>query len=262
MWLFLLASFLVASVGSSPNTVQWKPLQPGVELAVVALNPGALYVVRVDPNRATLKMALASETGGGSRTAAAWCRKADLSVAINAGMFQADGRSNVGYLRHGRHLNSARFNAYRSVLAANPSEKSLPRAVWLDLDQGKPAADLAKYDIVVQNLRLIAGHRKNVWGRSDKRWSEAALAMDSRGRLLFLFSRAPYSMRELNELILELPLDVTRAMHLEGGPEASLSIHVAGVDLDLCGSYETDFRPDDTNLQQWPIPNVLGVARP
>jgi hypothetical protein len=32
------------------------------------------------------------------------------------------------------------------------------------------------------------------------------------------------------------------------------------LDLDLSGSYETGFLSDDSNAQQWPIPNVLGVA--
>jgi hypothetical protein len=68
-------------------------------------------------------------------------------------------------------------------------------------------------------------------------------------------------MHELNDLLLHLPLDITQAMHLEGGPEASLSIHAGGVDLDLCGSYETGFEENDANAKQWPIPNVLGVAR-
>ncbi len=229
--------------------LQWKPLQPGVDLAVV----DGLYVVRIDPQRAHLAVALASESGGGPRTAAEWCRKANLAVAINAGMFASDQRSNVGYLRHGAHLNNARFNDYRSVIAIDPG------VLWLDLDRQK--ADLAKYDVVIQNLRLIAGDRRNVWAPSARRWSEAALAIDAKGRLLFLFSRAPYTMRDFNARILALPLEVMRAMHLEGGPEASLSIHVPGVDLDLSGSFETGFLENDTNARQWPIPNVLGVVR-
>jgi hypothetical protein len=50
------------------------------------------------------------------------------------------------------------------------------------------------------------------------------------------------------------------AMHVEGGPEASLSIHAGGVDLDLNGSYETGFNENEGEKSQWPIPNVLGVA--
>ena len=48
-------------------------------------------------------------------------------------------------------------------------------------------------------------------------------------------------------------------MHLKGGPEASLSTHAGGLDLDLRGSYETEFNENDTNAVQWPVPNVLSV---
>jgi hypothetical protein len=41
----------------------------------------------------------------------------------------------------------------------------------------------------------------------------------------------------------------------------TLSIHVAGLDLDLNGSYETGFTENDREDHQWAIPNVLGVAR-
>ncbi|HEX4959724.1 MAG TPA: phosphodiester glycosidase family protein [Thermoanaerobaculia bacterium] len=261
----LLALLAAGSAAPPAPIVHWQPLQKGVELAIIPLaaagGSGSFYVVRVDPRLAHLQVALASETGAGPRTAGEWCRRAGLSVAINVGMFQTDQKSNVGYLRHGTHLNNGRWNAYRSVLAARPKDPSLPALLWRDLDQSNATADLSRYEIVVQNLRLIAGKGKNVWSQSGKRWSEAAVAADSDGHLLFLFSRAPYSMRDFNELLLKLPLNVTQAMHVEGGPEASLSIHTASVNLDLCGSYETGFRLDDTNRDQWPIPNVLGVAR-
>ncbi len=251
----LLIACLLA--GSANAAVSWRTIQTGVEYATI----DTLHIVRVDPARAKVDVALSSELAVPPRTAAEWCRTAKLAVAINAGMFQTDHRSNVGYLRHGKHLNHRRWNSYRSALAIHPSDVTLPPALWVDLDRSKPMEMLAKYDIVVQNLRLIADNRRNVWAKSEKQWSEAALAIDSRGRLLFLFTRAPYAMHRFNELLLSLPLDVTQAMHLEGGPEASLSIHVPGIDLDLAGSYETGFLQDDSNQVQWPIPNVIGVVR-
>ena len=251
--------FLRSSGASAPVDVLWRRLQPGVDLAVIGAHD-PLYAVRIDTHRAHVEAALASESGG-SRTAGAWCRSAGLAVAINLGMFQADGRSNVGYLRHTSHVNNGHWNAYRSVVAFNPKDASRPTLLWRDLDQTSATVDLREYNLVVQNLRLIAGDRKSVWAGTGRRWSEAAIAVDSHDRMLFLFSRAPYTMRDFNQFILGLPLDITRAMHVEGGPEASLSIHTAGVNLDLCGSYETGFRPDDSNHEQWPLPNVLGVLR-
>jgi hypothetical protein len=248
--------------------VSWRTLQPGVELASIPAGTmpsgkkGLLYVVRVDPGRAKVGAGLASEGDAGVRTAGEWCRTSRFAVAINLGMYQTDHRSNVGYLRHGRHVNNPRWNSYQSAVAINPSNPSLPPVLWLDLEpSAKPDERLAEYDIVVQNLRLISKGRKNVWSRNDRRWSEAALAVDSGGRLLLVFTRAPYAMRDFNDLLLKLPLDVAGAMHVEGGPEASLSIHVPGLDLDLSGSYESNFLPDDSNAEQWKIPNVLGVAR-
>jgi hypothetical protein len=263
----LLQAAILALLGAAPQPappeVAWRALQAGVELAIVSppATSGPLYVVRVDPRQAKVDVALASEEQVAGRTAAEWCRRKGFAVAINAGMFQTDHRSNVGYLRHGRHLNNKRWNVYRAVLAVNPGRDALPGVLWLDRETTQTDPRLAEYDVVVQNLRLIAKDRRNVWSPSLKRWSEAALAVDSQDRLLFLFTRAPYSMRELNALLLRLPLDVQAAMHLEGGPEASLSIHAGGIDLDLAGSYETGFLPNDSNERQWPIPNVLGVRR-
>jgi hypothetical protein len=68
-------------------------------------------------------------------------------------------------------------------------------------------------------------------------------------------------MAAFNRRLLALPLGIAPAMHVEGGPEASLSIHAGGVDLDLDGSYETGFNENDDERAQWPIPNVLAVRR-
>jgi hypothetical protein len=117
---------------------------------------------------------------------------------------------------------------------------------------------------VVQNLRLIKrvdGKGKNVWPDQPRRWSEAAIAMDDHGRLLLIFSRDPWSMADFNRAVLALPLGVERAMHVEGGPEASLSVRAGETRLDYFGGYETGFMENDDNDRAWPIPNVLGVRR-
>jgi hypothetical protein len=147
---------------------------------------------------------------------------------------------------------------YHSLLLLDPRAEGLPAADMVDVS-GASATDFDRYGTVVQNLRLIRAPGVNVWQKRSRAWSEAALAQDRDGKLLLLFSRTPLVMHDLNRELLGLGLGIQRAMHLEGGPEASLSLSGGGVELDLSGSFETGFNENDGNPGQWPLPNIIGV---
>lgn len=253
------------ALAEPPKPVALKPLQPGVEYGTLTLvekpeaGDGKLHVVRIDPKLATLDLGLASESGA-MRTASQWSAQQGFSVVINAGMFQTDYRSNVGKLVHGEHVNQRSWKkSYQSVLAMDPSDASLPKAVMLDRDAPGFDEAVKPYRTVIQNLRLIKGPGENVWKPNNRKWSEAFVAMDSSGRLLFCFTRTPFEMADLMTRVLATGLGVVRAMHVEGGPEASLSLRGKDVTLDLSGSYESGFFPRDDNDRQWELPNVIGV---
>jgi hypothetical protein len=155
---------------------------------------------------------------------------------------------------------NAAWNQHQSAFAFGPREPGLPPAILVDLDAPGSRERLTHYRSVVQNLRLIKGDGVNAWSQQPRAWSEAAIAMDRQGRVLFLFSRTPLSMKDFADKLLALPLGIVRAMHVEGGPEASLSLRLGATHLDLMGSYETGFEESDENQRQWPIPNLIGVA--
>jgi hypothetical protein len=245
----------------------WRPVASGVEYATVpvekpiGIGDGILHVVRIDPARAELRAHLASEPGERRRTAREWCEAKNLVVATNLGMYATDLRSNVGYARKGAHLNNGRFHPqYKSFLAFGPRRPQLDAAVLLDAEEPRLHDRLAAYEVVIQNLRLVRAPGQNAWSKQEKRWTEAAIAVDRQGRILFLFTRTPFSMWELNRALLSLPLGIRKAMHVEGGPEASLSVRGPAFELHLDGSYETAFHEGDDLLGQLAIPNVIGVA--
>lgn len=255
----LLALLLVAT--PSP----WKALREGVEQAELtfdAKTKATLHVVRIDPAKAELDFGLASREGGGKRTASKWADERGYVATVNAGMFETDHVSNVGRLVAGTHQNNPAWkSAYQSALVFGPVKAGLPKAQVLDLDEPGAKELVAQYTSMVQNLRLIKSPGVSVWKKNGRAWSEAAIAQDQQGRLLFLFTRAPFQMAEWNEKLLALPLDVVRAFHVEGGPEASLSVHAGGVRSEWCGSYETGFTENDGNPEQWELPNVIGVKK-
>jgi len=264
----LLAALAVTLLAAGDvEGIEWRPLIPGVSYAEIRTSPpdadgeGRLHVVRVDPAVAQIRAVMASEQSRAPQAARDWCSEFGLAVAINLGMYQQDHLSNVGYARNGEHINNAGWvSAYKSALGFGPKPGLAPAALIVDLDEDGSQEQLAGYRTVVQNLRLIKSPGRNVWSKQEKRWSEAAIGIDGKGRVLFLFSREPFTMWEFNRMLLSIPLDLKRAMHAEGGPEASLSVHAGGVDLDLSGSYETGFNENNGNLARWAIPNVLGVT--
>lgn len=247
-----------------PPQPAWKSVGKGVDYAALRPEPpfaeAEVHVVRVDPSLASLRVGMASALDRKSRTAGAWCDAQRLLATINLGMFHDDRLRNVGYARSGEHVNHGRWvSKYHSVLVIGPKRPGLKPAAVLDLDAPGSRELLPDYETVVQNLRLIRAPGQNVWGQGPRRWSEAAVAMDKGGRILFVFVRRPYNMHDFNRILLGLPLGVVAAMHAEGGPEASLSVR-GPLRLDLNGSYETGFVEDERIVEQWPIPNVLGVT--
>jgi hypothetical protein len=246
--------------------INWRPVVEGVEYAEVQVlqhpdvGDGKFHLVRIDPTIANFTAAASTVDGTTPRTAAQWSRERSMPIVFNAGMFEEDHRTHTGLFRFGSHINSEKWlNKYKSVLAARWVEGAkveLLDAEGLDF----PELDEDRSDLVVQSLRLIRRPGQNVWPQNSRKWSEVALAVTSTNDIIVIFSRTPLSMHDFNERVLGLGLSIEAAMHLEGGPEASLSIHGGGIDLDLAGSYETGFREDDSNQRQWPIPNILGVA--
>lgn len=247
----------------------WEIISPGMELKYVAVTGekgqagSGIAVLRIDPRLWELEMTGTSRTGeSGGHTAREWCERHQFSAAINAGMFATDYKTHLGYLQYREHVNNKSVNAYQSVAAFDPHDPSVVALFHIfDLDApGVSFASILKdYASVVQNLRLIKRPRSNQWGQQGKKWSEAALGEDNGGRVLFIFSRAPFSMHDLNQELLGAGIGLVTAQHLEGGPEAQLYVHAGKVELEMFGSYETSFLENDTNAKPWPVPNVIGV---
>jgi hypothetical protein len=264
--LALVSILLATAAGLSPAvTNDWQQIAQGVEYRKLSLGPaplggtGELHVVRINPDGAKLQLLTAREHGSTNRTAREWSRDFHLSVVINAGMYNEDHSTHTGYLRARNSQNNPGWvKDYQSILLLEPRTKGAPNALLLDREDVK-SEQLNAYDCIVQNLRLMKFNGVGVWSKQERRWSEAALASDAKGNLLFLFVRAPYSMYELIECLRATDLGIVRAAHLEGGPEASLTIHTRTKTLHLAGSHETGFNENEGNDIQWPLPNVIGV---
>jgi exopolysaccharide biosynthesis protein len=273
-WRHLLSGILMVLVGAERGVPaqaasSWQTLAPGMEIQYVEsrkqsrLGDSKITVLRIDPSRWKLEVMGVVQTGeGGGHTAREWARQHQYTAAINAGMFESDNKTHLGYVRSRDHVYNGRVNSYQSMMAFDRrAGKNVPDFRIFDLDSpgGSLAAILADYSSAVQNLRLIKRPGMNQWGKQSREWSEAAVGEDNEGRVLFLYSRSPFSMHDLNQELLASGVGVVAAQHMEGGPEAQLYVHIGDIEMEMFGSYETVFKENDQNEAPWPVPNVIGV---
>ena len=248
---------------------KWQTLAPGMEIIrIQTLRPSAfgdskITVLRIDPSLWELDAIGILQTGeSAGHTAREWSKQHKFAAVINAGMFASDNRTHLGYLRIRDQVFNSRANNYQSVMAFDPHDgRNVPRFRIFDLDapQSSLQAILADYASAVQNLRLIKRPGVNQWGKQTREWSEAAVGEDGEGHVLFIYSRSPFSMHDLNQELLAAGIGVVAAQHVEGGPEAQLYVHAGDTELEMFGSYETSFKENDQNEMAWPVPNVIGV---
>jgi len=263
----VLATHVPSQVNSADQKV-WRHLKDGLEIAHFSTAPdstaadSALTIVRVDPALWEFKLLGRSLTNEPANlTARQWCEKHKLVAAVNAGMFQQDFQTHVGYLNVGGQIVSRRVKSYQSAVAFGAKRDSLPEFRIFDLDKDSLSAVVRDYDNVCQNLRLISRPGENRWSQQERRWSEIALGEDDKGRALLIFCSRAFSMHDLNKRLLSLPIGLVAAQHLEGGPEAQLYLKLGDFEIERLGSFETGFNPNYDNSIAYPIPNVIGVER-
>lgn len=227
-----------------------------------ASGDSTILVIRVSPAKYEFRLLNARELGNKGMTVRQWCTSFGLIGGINAGMFQADYLTHVGYMKNGDHIhNSAVSSKYMSSLAFNPAGPDGQDIRIFDLDAVALTDIIKDYHTVVQNLRLIKRPRENKWSQQDRTWSEAALGQDGSGNILFIFSRSPYSMHDFNNILLALPIDIVCAQHLEGGAQASLYFSHKGIEIDERGCIQHDCNETEGLEGVWRIPNVLGFYK-
>ena len=267
-----ISSMLICLAGVSSDAMSengpWRKVEDGLFLGQfdppyeTPVKDSKIFILKIKPRYYSFKLLCASELGKIRLTPKEWCKKYNLIAAINAGMYQKDGLTNVGYMKNYSHLNNPWLNStYKAVLAFNRLEVSVPEIQIIDLKCQDFETLKPKYQTFVQGIRMISCRQENVWSKQDRRWSLAVLGVDKEGSVLFILSEAPYSGYDFNNVLLSLPLSIFNATYLEGGPEASLYFSTAGIELERVGIYGTDSDGSVVRSGAYPIPNVIGISK-
>ena len=262
--------FLLCWLIMTPLTAQdslWQAVDEGLFLGEFDspqksdIGDSKITIIKIDPNYYDFKLLSASANNDTSLTVPQWAQKYNLLAAVNAGMFQEDLRTSVGYMKDYDHINNPSLNRNNTVFVFNRADSAVKPAQIIDRTCQDFEDLRLKYHSMVQSIRMINCRQENVWRQQPKKWSMVVLGMDKEGNILFIFTRSPYSVHDFINILLRLPISIYNAMYLEGGPEATLYFSAQNIQFEKFGSFETAFMEHDDINAAWPVPNVLGIVK-
>jgi len=243
----------------------WQALEPGLELGKFTPPPDSpdagsvINILRIDTNRFELELFNASAHNEVLLTPKQWAQAKGLVAVINASMFQADLVTSVSLMRTEHHSNNNYQSRDKTILAFNPAVQRVPVVKIIDRQCDDFDTWKKNYKTLIQSIRMISCQGRNVWAAQSKKSSVSAVAMDKRERVLFIQTEDEFTTRDLIDTLLGLPLEIARAMYVEGGPQAQLYVESGDQTFEFTGSFNTLFSRG-ANLA-WPLPNVIGVKR-
>lgn len=245
----------------------WLPMAEGLFLGEFDSPQGSdsndakITIVKIDPGYYDFKLLSASEHNDTALTVPQWAQKYNLVAAVNAGMFQEDMRTSVGYMKNYGHLNNPSLNHNNTVFVFNPADSAVKPAQIIDRACQDFEELRGKYHSLLQSIRMINCRQENVWNPQPRKWSIAALGADKDDNILFIFTRSPHTVHDFINILLLLPISIYNAMYLEGGPVATLYFSAGDIRFVKSGNFETALAGNDTINTFWAVPNVLGIVK-
>lgn len=243
----------------------WQQLEPGLEFGVF-LSPqlsktgdSLVRILRIDPRYFEFRLLNASSSEQNqSFTAREWCQGYNLVAAINASMYQKDYRTSVSLMHTKEHMNNPRLSKDKTLLAFDRKSPDVPLVKIIDRQCENFDDWKERYATLVQSIRMISCKGTNVWRQQPQKWSTALIGSDLAGKVLFIHVRSHYSTHDLINILLKLPLHISRAMYTEGGREAQLYVQSGEQEYEFIGIPSAGFKAYNNAR---PIPNVIGIAR-
>jgi len=251
----------------SGSKVGWQALARGFDLGVFPSpqrsesGDSLIRVLRIDPKYFRLHLLNASALKEGRPlTAKQWCRQNGLVAAINASMYQTDHKTSVSLMRTKSHINNPRLSKDKTILAFDRQSPEVPLVKIIDRECEDFQTWKNKYGTLVQSIRMISCKGKNVWSQQSQKWSTAAIAIDRQDKILFIHVSSAFSTHDLIKILQQLPLNISRAMYCEGGPQSQLYIRNSDQEYHFVGGFDINLNENINNPSFWPIPNVVGVS--
>jgi len=255
-------------VSQRAGGIHWRALRPGLEFATLRGEPYCRYgsstvgALRLDPARVALHVRhFMREPELKPLDILEWQRRTGALAVFNAGQYYGD-YSYMGLLASGGEVVSRRAHpTFQAALVAGPRGGG-PRARVLDLAAERLDPDSLGWAEVAQSFMLFGPDRAIRVRRSDQVAARTAVAEDRGGHIVVLTTEGGYTLHDFAQLLETLPLELTRAMAMDGGREAEMVVSAGRFRYASFGQWEHGRTVREAPEPPVTLPAVVTVSAP
>lgn len=252
---------------SKAQSIIWQNLDSGLFFSEIispiksSLGDSKVTILKVDPKYYDFKLISARENNEDIKSLKDWAKIKGLIAAINAGLYQEDGKTNVGFMKNYNFINNGFLNKGNTILAFNRKDTTVPKIQIIDLKCQNWEELKNKYNTYTQCIRMMDCNQKNTWKQQDRKYSMSVIAIDEFGNALFIFTHSPYSVHDFIDILKLLPLDIYNAMYLEGAAPASFYLNANGLEIEKSGNFKYESEENEDKGAAWKLPNIIGIVK-
>ena len=261
-----LAAAIVAvwALAQGTGPIRWRVMRPGLEFATFRGDPycrggsSAIGVVRVDPGKYHIRVHHYSKDSPNAAplSIVEWQKKLGSLAVINAGQYYPGFRY-MGILVSGGEVISRR--PHPDFKAALVADKDRMRARVIDLSKEPIDPRRTEWDEVAQSFMLFDQGGEVRVRKSERVANRTLVAEDGHGRLLMITTEGAYTLHDMATLLRKTHLDLTHAMSMDGGLEATMCIAVDGFRWASFGNWPKNGL-SDAPAAHVPLPAVVEIA--
>jgi uncharacterized protein YigE (DUF2233 family) len=229
---------LAPTATARPNTVEWRTVRNGIELAILNANVHSLnqshpmMVARIDPSKVDVRVNYAPSAPQRVRD---WLNSSDVDLVINAGFFTEQKQATGLLISDGKSFGST-YKGFGGMFAMRDGKPSLQ---WL---AAQPYQADKRISQAVQSFPMLARGSVIVQGIStDERHNlRTFVALDRSGRMLLGVCQTPaWTLLDLAEFLAAEPsLNIESALNLDGGASTGMWLRDVN-DVMLTDSFDT-----------------------
>lgn len=231
------------AVSAESSNIIWQHSQPTI--AVGALTAESMdwsgspeiIVVKMRPGRWRFESNFYQLLPEKQRLSAReWLQQTQAVVTINAGQYDTE-LNHLGWFIHkSRNLGSRQHPIWKGIFASTPnSPDGTPVINILDLKTTPLKLKSFKYTEAVQSLMLFDSKGTIRVNRSDRRARRCVVALDDSDNLYIFVTRGECTLWNLADYLKSSPLNLNRAISLDGGAQAQISIRLKDTEIHIPG---------------------------